>query len=142
MYSSKASPVSSTKSTRTLVSFGFTFLLRLYTGRNTGSIPEVVLGHQTGCAGRSDGQARNVTATIFFHILIQCRVGFAQAVDKRIVLFSFRVIYIDAPRSLAISTDGNDKHPERLLCALSLKTLSLLLFHNAFRERQAYRLRL
>ena len=23
----------------------------------------------------------------------------------------------------------NDKHPERLLCALSLKTLSLLLFH-------------
>ena len=36
----------------------------------------------------------------------------------------------------------NDKHPERLLCALSLKTLSLLLFHNAFRERQAYRLRL
>lgn len=40
IYSSKASPVSSTKSTRTLVSFGFTFLLRLYTGKNTVRFPK------------------------------------------------------------------------------------------------------
>ena len=40
--SSNASPVSSTKSTCTFASFGFTLRRRLYTGINTGSIPEVV----------------------------------------------------------------------------------------------------
>ena len=42
IYSSNESPVSSVKSTCTFVSLGLTFLLLLYTGMNTGSIPEVV----------------------------------------------------------------------------------------------------
>ena len=105
MYSSKASPVSSTKSTRTLVSFGFTFLLRLYTGRNTGSIPEVVWVIRLVVPVGAMVRHAMLRRPYFF--ISSYNAGSASR--KRLInglFFSLSESYTsNAPRSLAISTD-------------------------------------
>ena len=53
------------------------------------------LRHQTGRSGWSNRQAGNVAATIFLHVLIQFRVGCCQALDERIVLFTFAIVYFE-----------------------------------------------
>ena len=54
------------------------------------------LCHQTGSSGWSNCQAGNVTATVFLHVLIQFRVSCCQALDERIILFTFAIVYFES----------------------------------------------
>ncbi len=50
------------------------------------------LRHQRCGAGGGNGQAGDVAAAMFQHVLIQLRIGLFQSVDKRIVLLAFGII--------------------------------------------------
>ena len=54
------------------------------------------LRHQACRACRCDGETGNVAAAVFLHLLVQFRVCFAQAVDERVVLFAFAVVYFES----------------------------------------------
>ena len=50
------------------------------------------LGHQAGGSSRCNRQAGDVSSSVFLHVFVQLRVSFLQAVDERIVLFTFRIV--------------------------------------------------
>ena len=50
------------------------------------------LCQQAGCSRGSDGEAGNVAASIFHHLIIEFRIGLAEAIDVRIVLLTMGII--------------------------------------------------
>ena len=74
---------------------GIHFAAALVHGQEYGFYTGGGLSHQAGGAGRGDGQTSNVAASVLLHLLVHFRIGFAQAVDERVVLFAFCIVYLE-----------------------------------------------
>ena len=59
------------------------------------------LCHQAGSSSWSNGQTSNVSTTVLLHFFVQGRISFLDAVDERIVLFTFPIV--DGERTAFLS---------------------------------------